>query len=88
MFSALVIIHSEYIDCSWSFGVLLFEIFSLGQIPYEGISDKELVALLQKGKRLEKPNFANDEMYVISYQEKLETFSCKNGDHQAWGAVS
>jgi hypothetical protein len=39
---------------------MLFEIFSLGQVPYKETSGQELTAYLLEGKRLNKPELAND----------------------------
>lgn len=50
---------------SWSFGVLLWEIFSLSGTPYPGIKTGELVKFLRSGERLEKPQFATQEMYIL-----------------------
>nr|Q95YM9.1 RecName: Full=Fibroblast growth factor receptor; Short=HrFGFR; Flags: Precursor [Halocynthia roretzi]BAB59007.1 FGFR [Halocynthia roretzi] len=49
----------------WSFGVLLWEIFSLAGSPYPGIKTHELVKFLRSGERLDKPQYASQEMYRL-----------------------
>ncbi|XP_075559281.1 tyrosine-protein kinase receptor torso-like [Dermacentor variabilis] len=39
----------------WSFGVLLWEVASLGATPYPGVANHQLLDLLTTGHRLEKP---------------------------------
>jgi hypothetical protein len=47
-------------------GILLWEIFSLGQLPYPGTElDEILFHKLQEGYRMEKPNFATNRIYDI-----------------------
>ena len=45
----------------WAFGVVLWEIFSLGKVPYPGMSSlNQLIEGLQNGYRMGKPEFAPD----------------------------
>lgn len=50
----------------WSYGVVLWEIFSLGEIPYPGEQwGFDSYRMLQEGHRMAMPKYANDNMYVI-----------------------
>ncbi|TST60378.1 Vascular endothelial growth factor receptor 3 [Bagarius yarrelli] len=50
----------------WSFGVLLWEIFSLGASPYPGIQiDEEFCKRLKDGTRMRSPETASPEIYGI-----------------------
>ncbi|XP_050428827.1 proto-oncogene tyrosine-protein kinase ROS isoform X2 [Adelges cooleyi] len=39
----------------WAFGVLLWEIMTMGQHPYPGLSNFKVICYVQQGGRLEKP---------------------------------
>ncbi|XP_054724069.1 tyrosine kinase receptor Cad96Ca-like [Uloborus diversus] len=51
----------------WSFGVLLWEIVTLGSTPYPGLSANEVIRRVRDGHRLEKPDHCRREMYNIMF---------------------
>ncbi|KAF7260599.1 hypothetical protein EG68_02041 [Paragonimus skrjabini miyazakii] len=50
---------------NWSFGVLFWEIFTLGCAPFKGIDPSSVPALIRAGRRNPKPQFANDAIYEL-----------------------
>ncbi|XP_078404089.1 vascular endothelial growth factor receptor 2 [Cetorhinus maximus] len=61
----------------WSYGVLLWEIFSLGASPYPGVQiDEEFCQRLKEGTRMRCPEYASAEIY----QTMLD---CWHGDYKA-----
>ena len=49
-----------------AFGVLMWEIMSLGSLPYEELSDEELPSAVCEGQcRLPKPLNCKTELYVM-----------------------
>uniref|UniRef100_A0A8C8VQA5 Vascular endothelial growth factor receptor 3 n=1 Tax=Pelusios castaneus TaxID=367368 RepID=A0A8C8VQA5_9SAUR len=58
----------------WSFGVLLWEIFSLGASPYPGVQiNEEFCQRLKDGTRMRAPEYATAEIYRIM-------LNCWHGD--------
>ncbi|XP_031334762.1 tyrosine kinase receptor Cad96Ca-like [Photinus pyralis] len=51
----------------WSFGVLIWEVVTLGSTPYTGLSAAEVMKRVRDGYRLEKPEHCRRELYNIMY---------------------
>ncbi|XP_023244349.1 vascular endothelial growth factor receptor 1-like isoform X2 [Centruroides sculpturatus] len=50
----------------WSFGVLTWEIFSLGATPYPGMEvDAEFYKMLSRGFRMDRPEYAPPDLYEM-----------------------
>ncbi|XP_029209536.2 tyrosine-protein kinase SRK3-like isoform X2 [Acropora millepora] len=49
----------------WSFGVVLYEIFTIGGQPYPRVNARKVVALLNDGYRMPKPNHVAEVLYQV-----------------------
>ncbi|XP_061783717.2 tyrosine-protein kinase ITK/TSK isoform X2 [Nerophis lumbriciformis] len=49
----------------WSFGVLMWEVYTEGRIPYENRTNAEVVESLNAGMRLLKPKLAPESVYML-----------------------
>nr|XP_058956796.1 proto-oncogene tyrosine-protein kinase receptor Ret-like [Pocillopora verrucosa] len=49
----------------WSYGVVLYEIFTIGGSPYPRMDGKKIANLLEEGYRMPKPQHVDDELYQI-----------------------
>lgn len=51
----------------WSFGVLMWEVVTLGSTPYPGMSAAEVMKKVRDGVRLDKPEHCRRELYNIMF---------------------
>nr|XP_029709180.1 vascular endothelial growth factor receptor 1 isoform X13 [Aedes albopictus] len=50
----------------WAYGIVLWEFFSLARVPYPGMeANQELYNKLRDGYRMDKPQYANQDIYDI-----------------------
>ncbi|XP_066029971.1 uncharacterized protein [Pocillopora verrucosa] len=49
----------------WSYGIVLYEIFTVGGIPYEGWSQSTTMKKIEEGYRLPKPEHIDDSLYAV-----------------------
>lgn len=79
----------------WSYGIVLWELFTRGILPYAESDDYDLLTFLKKGKRLLQPEFCPSKLYKImlncwdlkpnlrpSFDDLLENFSELMNDGQ------
>ncbi|KAK4470933.1 hypothetical protein MN116_006440 [Schistosoma mekongi] len=51
----------------WSFGICLWEMFSLGEHPYADQDSFEVLRQIEEGIRLPRPHLANDDVFAIMH---------------------
>ncbi|XP_044762114.1 tyrosine kinase receptor Cad96Ca [Coccinella septempunctata] len=51
----------------WSFGILMWEVVTLGSTPYPGMSASDVMKKVRDGYRLDKPEHCRRELYNIMY---------------------
>lgn len=49
----------------WSFGILMWEIITLGSTPYPGLSGPQVMEMVQKGSHMTKPPNCPDAMFLL-----------------------
>lgn len=60
-------LHAQFSSASdvWSYGVSLWEIYSIGNIPWKGLGPTEIRDLLVEGQRLGCPARCPDDMFDL-----------------------
>ena len=56
---------SVKIHFSWSFGIVLWEIFTLGGTPYPSLPTENLLDFLTEGNRMAQPHNCPDKIYTL-----------------------
>ncbi|XP_052630085.1 cytoplasmic tyrosine-protein kinase BMX [Harpia harpyja] len=51
----------------WAFGILMWEVFTLGKQPYELYDNMQVIEKVSQGYRLYRPQLASDIIYQIMY---------------------
>ncbi|MBZ3882623.1 Cytoplasmic tyrosine-protein kinase BMX [Sciurus carolinensis] len=51
----------------WAFGILMWEVFTLGKQPYDLYDNSQVVVKVSQGHRLYQPQLASDTIYQIMY---------------------
>ncbi|KAM7237937.1 hypothetical protein CapIbe_010895 [Capra ibex] len=68
----------------WSYGVLLWEIFSLGGSPYPGVQmDEDFCSRLKDGMRMRAPEYATPEIANTTYCKKHHLYTHDNAHPSA-----
>ncbi|XP_063408823.1 uncharacterized protein LOC134692303 [Mytilus trossulus] len=49
----------------WSFGIVMWEIFSLGETPYPGLQSREVPGKIKQGYKMKKPEYCDDTFYKV-----------------------
>ncbi|KRZ79183.1 Fibroblast growth factor receptor 3 [Trichinella papuae] len=67
----------------WSFGILVWEIMTLGGNPYPSVPVEKLFILLKRGHRMEKPRHCSNEVY----QMMLDCWSDRPDDRPTFSEI-
>lgn len=80
----------------WSFGILLMELFTYGQVPYPGMHGREVIDQIERGYRMPKPSLHHlpDDIYRLMLNcwdaspEKRPTFDFLTHYFEAFNVTS
>jgi serine/threonine protein kinase len=57
-----ICMFSRYFHLQWSFGVTLWEVLSLGESPFPGVNNRDVLEYLENGDRMRRPKDCPDEL--------------------------
>merc|ERR1712002_587933 len=57
--------QNTYASDIWSLGVVMWEIISGGELPYDGVNVSDLLAYLQSDQRLKQPEMCRRDMFAL-----------------------
>ncbi|XP_065833062.1 uncharacterized protein [Oscarella lobularis] len=60
----------------WSYGIVLYEIWTLGESPYQGMKNTEVVSQIERGYRMDRPAECSEAVYALM-------MDCWNEDHHS-----
>ena len=60
----------------WSFGVLLYEIMTFGSFPYQGLSNREVLAYVKNGETIALPLACPDKLLVLNLSQFCLLHAC------------
>lgn len=58
--------HAFHLIAQWSFGVVCWEVFSLGMQPYCAVENCNIPEYLNSGQRMKKPELCPEDVWVIT----------------------
>ncbi|XP_031631227.1 tyrosine-protein kinase receptor torso-like isoform X2 [Contarinia nasturtii] len=80
------VIDNKYTSQSdvWSYGILLYEIVTLGRTPYPTVPNDYLIDYLKSGNRMSKPPNCSQQIYDLMFS----CWHCEPGDRPTFNKIS